>query len=255
MIGFDRPLKPIWIYQFIQLVEEGQKISSYKDEFNEILWELDGEEGKRKVRTVLSRYFLKSENNSRKNIVERLTIIDICKQFPLEEIKPLLLFHLLMRSNMLRAITMLIYELYGSKESINYLFLKKKIIEKFGDRDISGRTLRNFLDTLKAFDILKNDKRNLIWNTQLEINEMSLCYMLYFYAHIYQKSPHIVLENIEDYLFFYFQIPDIVKILKKYHGKLWEYSVRINQRTILIDEAKYDWNVEHIYSLFHGSKN
>lgn len=65
MIGFDRPLKPSWIYRFIQTVEIGDTLSNHKDEFNAILWELEGEEGKRKVRTVLSRYFLKSEKKSK----------------------------------------------------------------------------------------------------------------------------------------------------------------------------------------------
>ncbi len=48
MIGFDRPLKPLWIYKFIQAIKIGDKIAAYNDEFNAILWELDGKEGKRK---------------------------------------------------------------------------------------------------------------------------------------------------------------------------------------------------------------
>lgn len=253
MIGFDRPLKPLWIYKFIQIVDVGHKISSYKDKFNELLWELDGEEGKRKVRTVLSRYFLKAENNSRSNLVENSTIIEICKRYPIEEIKPLLLYYLLIRSQVLRTLTKLMYDLYGPKEDINYSFVRKKIVEKFGDRDISARSLRNFLSTLESFDILKVNKKNYKWNSQMEINEMNLCYMLKFYANDYKKSPFIIFEDIEEYLFMYFKMPEIIKVVKKYQGKLWEYSVRVNQRIILIDN-KFNWSTENIYKIFYGNR-
>jgi len=253
VLGFDRPLKPLWIYKFIQTVEIGHKISTYKNEFDSILWELDGKEGKRKVRTVLSRYFLKSENNSRNKTIEHTPMIGICKRYPLKEIKPLLLYYLLIRSQVLRILTKMIYELYGPKEDINYLFLRKKIVEKFGDRDISARSLRNFLSTLEAFDVLKLNKNNITWNLPLDINEMNMCYMLKFYSDEYKKSPFIILEDIEEYLFMYFKMPDVLKIIKKYHGKLWEYSVRVNQRIILIDN-NFDWSTDNIYKIFYGNK-
>lgn len=253
MIGFDRPLKPLWIYKFIQLVEIGDNLSDHIDAFNAILWELDGKEGKRKVRTVLSRYFLKSGKNPHSKIVEHTPLIDICKRYPLEEIKPLLLYYLLMRSQILRIPTKMIYELYGIKKDINYLFLRKKIIEKFGDRDISSRSLRNLLSTLMNFDILrKNSSNKYNWHRLLNVNEMNACYMLRLYSEEYKKSPLINLEEIENYLFFYFKMPDINKIAREYDGKLWEYSIRINQKTILFD-SDYNWNVERVYHIFRRS--
>jgi len=252
MIGFDRPLKPLWIYKFIQAVEIGNKISDYNEEFNTILWELDGKEGKRKVRTVLSRYFLKSEKNPRSKIVEYTPMIEICKLYPLEEIKPLLLYYLLMRSQVLRTITKMIYEIYGTKEDINYLFLRKKIVERYGDRDISARSLRNFLSTLEAFDVLKIDDGNRFsWNKLLNINEMNVCYMLKFYSKEYKKSPLINLDEIEEYLFLYFKMLDINEIIRKFNGRLWEYSIRVNQKVILLDD-NFDWSIDMIYQIFYG---
>ena len=71
MTGFDRPLKPTWIYNFVKIVEIGDTITDHKPEFNKILWELDGEEGKRKVRTVLSRYFMKTQKYDLKSKVKQ----------------------------------------------------------------------------------------------------------------------------------------------------------------------------------------
>jgi hypothetical protein len=255
MIGFDRPLKPLWIYKFIQAIKIGDKIAAYNDEFNAILWELDGKEGKRKIRTVLSRYFLKSEKNSRSNIIEYTPMIGICKRYPLKEIKPLLLYYLLMRSQVLRTLTKMIYELYGTKEDINYLFLRKKIVERYGDRDISARSLRNFLSTLEAFDVLKiNNGNNFSWHTSLNVNEMTACYMLKLYSDEYKKSPVINLEETEEYLFMYFKMPDINKIIRKYNGKLWEYSIRVNQKIILFD-ANFDWSDNKIHQIFYENKD
>jgi len=236
MRGFDRPLKPTWIYNFINEVEIGDKIRDHKEEFYKILWELDGREGKRKVSTVLTRYFLKSEDNPKSTVVEHTPIIDICKKYPLDEIKPLLLFYLLMRSAVLRTLTKSINNLYGSKEDINYTFLRKKVVKKYGDRDISARSLRNFLYTLESFDVLKKEKNKYKRKKLLFVNEMNACYMLKFYSEDYKKSPMINLDEIEDYLFLFFKMPNVEEIVKKYNGKLWEYSVRLNQKVILFNE-------------------
>ena len=56
MKGFDRPLRPDWIYDFVTTVNVGDKIIDHNEEFEKILWQLDGKEGKRKVRTVLTRW-------------------------------------------------------------------------------------------------------------------------------------------------------------------------------------------------------
>ena len=134
MKGFDRPLKPLWIYQFIEEIEVGDKIYDHRAAFDSILWELDGNVGKRKVITVLSRFYLKSIANPQGRVVENVPCIEICKNYPLERIKPLLLFQLLMRSKTIRILTKMIHEIFGFGNNINQVFLRKKVIEKFGKK-------------------------------------------------------------------------------------------------------------------------
>ena len=64
MIGFDRPLRPHWIYESLILAEPGQKLTELNLPFENIARELTGKEGKRKARTVLFRCFLRSESNA-----------------------------------------------------------------------------------------------------------------------------------------------------------------------------------------------
>lgn len=249
MIGFDRPLKPTWIYNFVKIVEIGDTITDHKPKFNKILWELDGEEGKRKVRTVLSRYFMKTDKNPKSKTVEYTPIIELCKAYPLEKIKPLLLFYLLSRSEVLRTLSKIIHEVYGNKKDIEYRFLRKKIIEKYGERDISGRSLRNFLTTLEYFNILKKQNHNYIWINKLQTDEMNTCHMLKFYSDEYRKSPQIFIDEIEQYILQYFKIPDLGTIGRKYNKKLWEYSQNLNQKQIIFHKS-YKWNESLIKTIF-----
>ena len=252
MIGFDRPLKPAWIYKFIQNVEIGDTLSDHKNEFNAILWELDGFEGKRKVRTVLSRYFLKSDKNPKSKVVEYTPIIALCKRYRLDEIKPLLLYHLLMRSTVLRLLTKMIDEIYGRNNDVNHSFLRKKVIERFGERDISGRSLRNWLATLMYFGVLKKVAPNrYVWDKRLYIDEKNACYMLKLYSEEFKKSPQINLDELEDYLFLYFKMPDINRIGRKYNTILWEYSVRFGTKQILFHDH-YRWDSETLDKAFCG---
>lgn len=236
MKGFDRPLKPLWIYQFIQEVEIGDKIYDHRKAFDSILWELDGNVGKRKVITVLSRYFFKTAGNPKGRIVENVPIIEICKKYPLEQIEPLLLFHLLMRSKILRILTEMIHEIYGFGNNINQVFLRKKVIEKFGEKDISARSLRNLLSTLVDFGILEIQDKEYKWKSKLKFNELNACYMLRLYAEEFKKSPQINLDDIEDYLFLYFEKPDLGIISKKYNRRLWNYSIRMGQKFIQLKD-------------------
>lgn len=237
MIGFDRPLKPLWIYNFINALNIGDKFSEHKVRLNSFLEELNGDEGKRKVRTVLSRYFLKSESNPNSKIVEYTPIMDVCKIFSLERIKPLILFFLLMRSQLLRTLTSMIEDIYGNNKDIKYNFLRRKVIERFGEKDITARSLSNFLNTLVSFRILEKENRNLfVWNRKPPINDLNIAYMLKFYSEEFKKSPKINLNDIESYIFIYFEIPNIIEIARKYNSILWEYSSGLGQNFILFNE-------------------
>jgi hypothetical protein len=240
MKGFDRPLKPLWIYQFIQEVEIGDKIYDHRKSFDSILWELDGDVGKRKVITVLSRYFLKTAENPKGRIVEEVPIIKICKKYPYEQIKPLILFHLLMRSKIIRILTKMIYEIYGDKNNINPVFLRKKVIEKFGEKDISARSLRNLLSTLVDFGVLEKEEKNYNWKTKLPIDESNSCNVLKLYSLELKGSPQINLDDMEDYLFLYFRKPDFGLVAKKYNGVLWDYNIRMGQKIIMFHDDVFD---------------
>lgn len=243
MKGFDRPLKPEWIYNVIQEVEIGDKISDHKEDLHNLIWELEGKDGKRKVITVLSRYYLKKPDNSKGKIVEDIPIIPIIKKYPQESIQPLLLYQLLFRSPMLRTLTKMIIDIYGHDVPINYSFLRKKVIEKFGEKDISARSIRNLISTLVSFRLLEKKGKNYHWTKKTTLDELNFCLFLKLYSEEFKKSPQINLDDLEDYLFFYYDLPDVNYISRKYHSILWEYTVRMGQKIIVIHDH-LEWNIE-----------
>ncbi len=251
MKGFDRPLKPSWIYNFIKVLNVGDKFSEHKAKLDSFLSELNGEEGKRKIRTVLTRYYLKSEENPNSKHVECTPIFDVCKSYSLQEIQPLILFFLLMRSSLIRLLTRMIDEIYGSNRDINYLFLRKKIVEKFGERDISSRSLSNFLNTLVNFGILEKEKRNQFnWKRKIVVDELNFIFMLKFYSEVFKKSPKIDIDELESYIFLFFDTPNISKVAKKYNSILWEYSSRFGINQILFDKS-FKWDKETLSNILH----
>jgi hypothetical protein len=236
MRGFDRPLRPEWIYRFLLVVEPGDYIKDHNKDFGEILWQLDGKEGKRKVRTIISRYYFRTSTNEKGKRVEDLFILHLCKKHTLEEIQPILLYHLLLRAPILEVIRNMIIEIYGEKKRINYQFLRKKIIEKMGERDISSRSLRNFISTLINFDVMERIKedRNSVKLSPISLNERNMIYAIYDYANEKVRGRRISVEDFEKTLTLFFEYPEIEKIIMKYNNYLWSYKVMINRRYIYL---------------------
>jgi len=233
MKGLDRPVKASWIYNTIQIVEKEKKIRKYKNKIDDLFYELSGKDGKRKVRTVISRYFLRSKNNPRAQKVANLPIIDIAKSLSYEKTKPLLLFQLFLRAEIVRVLTKMIKEIYGKNRKMNYKYLRKKIIQKLGERDISSRSLRNYLYTMESFDILNWDNERINWEKDLNISEKQLVLMLYLYSKEYINSSQIIINDINELLLYFFKTPDINKICKKYNNDYWQYSVGVKQSKII----------------------
>ncbi len=236
MKGFDRPLKPEWIYKITQLLEIGDTIYKERDRLDEALVELDGKTGKRKVITVIGRYFLKTIDNPRGQKVEDNLIFEMVKNCSYEEARPLILFNLLVKASVLQYFSKQIYNYYEGKDAVNSDFLRKKSYEKIGERDIAGRSLRNFLSTLTDFGVLIQEGRSdYKWADKIDVSEENLIKFFKLYSKYYLNSPQISLYNLPEYLFFYFNIHNVQQVAKEYNNIHWQYVRRVNTAIITIN--------------------
>ena len=237
MKGFDRPLKPEWIYQIINLLEIGDIIYKKRDVLNEVLVELDGKTGKRKVITVVGRYFLKEVDNPNGKKVEDNLIFNLVKNNSYDEAKPLMLFNLLVKAPILQYFSYQLYNFYGTKEKVDSDFLRDKAYQKIGERDIARRSLRNFLRTLADFDILEiKDRTTFMWKERIKIDEECLINFFKLYSKYYLNSPQISLYELPEYLFFYFDTPDVLQVASKYNNTHWKYVRRVNAAIITMNK-------------------
>ncbi|ADL12896.1 hypothetical protein [Acetohalobium arabaticum] len=235
MKGFDRPLKPEWVYEMIQRLEVGDKLSEHKEELDEVLKELTGKTGKRKVRTVIGRYFLKDLDKPRQRSVQDSLIFRLIKEQQLDEVKPVMLFNLLVKAPILQYFSEQLFNLYERQQEINAAFLRKKAYQRIGERDIARRSLRNFLSTLTDFGILQQqDRKIFIWNKRLIVNEENFINFLKLYSKFYLKSPQISLNDLPEYLLFYFDLPNVREIAQKYNNVHWDYTRRLQAAIVTL---------------------
>lgn len=227
MIGFDRPLRPRWIYDSLMLAQPGQNLSQLNQPFEEIARELTGKEGKRKARTVLFRCFLRdSENQTR--VQERLVLKELSEEYGLEFMTPIYLFYLIASTDTLRDISEHIFRIYHFGDEVNVFFLKKKMVEAKGDRDVVSRATGAFLKTLNYFSVADEQDNILILKKRLDVSELQMALMLKLWATEIINAPQISTESLPASVFNWFHMPDIRKAAQKYNGVYWDYQHRMN---------------------------
>jgi hypothetical protein len=237
MIGFDRPLRPHWIYESLLLAEPGQKLTELNLPFENITRELTGKEGKRKVRTVLFRYFLRSENNNT-YVREDLFLKRLSVEFDLEFMKPIYLFYLIGRAETLAKISKHIFRLYDIGDEINLQFLRNKMIDEFGERDVVSRAVRSFIQTLGYFGIVEKTGKNVILKKRILIDDKQLTIMLCLFAQEILHSPQVSLNHLPEYLFNYFNVQNVKEVAQRFNGEYWDYQHRMGEDYLIINSKE-----------------
>lgn len=234
MIGFDRPLRPYWIYETLLLAQPGQQLSELNLPFEQVARELTGKEGKRKVRTVLFRYFLRDEHKQTR-VRTPLPLKDLTEEFEFEFMRPLYLFYLVGSADMLYQISGHLFRLYGYGNPVNPAFLQQKMAGAFGERDVVLRAARSFLQTLAHFGIIEaKDGAGLLLKKPLPVGEEQLRVMLQLYAKEVLHSPQISLQQLNSPLFQFFALPDPKTVAQKYNGRYWDYQHRMREDFIVV---------------------
>jgi len=233
MIDFDRPLRPRWIYESLILATPGQKLTELNKPFENIARELTGKEGKRKVRTVLFRCFVRDENNKTR-VRKKIPLKTLSQEHPLEYMTPIYLFYLIGKTDILWKISDHIFRLYRFGNEINVPFLKKKMIENFGERDVVNRAIGSFIQTLEYFGVVERDGATIILKNRLNLSDEQIRVILQIYGNEIIHSPHISLNHLPKALFEYFEMPNLKEIAQTYNVQFWDYQHRLGDDFIMI---------------------
>ena len=233
MIGFDRPVKPEWIYKTLKMVKVGEKPSVYNEPFENIAKELVGKEGKRKVRTIIFRSFIYSFQEKRA-VIENNMFIEWSKQHSLDYMRPLFLAKLLMDYEITRFITKKIELSFDHTNQLSSAIISQKMIQEYGDREVVRHSVNDFLKTLVHFRIFERIKlREFRFIRKFHLSDEQAKDLLLLYAKAFLNSNIIDLSGIDLSIIYYFEHIDFKTIAKNFHGKIWEY-IRDTNRDLLI---------------------
>jgi len=233
-MGFDRPLKPEWIYKTLKMIEPGKKPSDYYIPFDEtIAVEMTGKDGRRKARTVLFRTFIYSFQNQKNTITDNL-LIELCKTYDIKFMKPLFIAKLITDYEILRFMTQKILQLFDPSQELNSAIISKKMVAKFGDTEIIKRSVRSFLKTLTSFGILEPlSTTRYCQIPQTALNPDQVKFILKLYANS-QHTRQIDIKNFDKLIFAYYQLPALNKVALAFHNQEWEYIKGVNRELLLL---------------------
>ena len=233
MMGYDRPLKPEWIYKTLKNIEVGTKPEDFYDIYNEVAVELTGKDGRRKTRTVLFRTFIYSFQESKTKIESNL-IIELSKKHDFEYMKPIYMAMFILNYEILKYFTQMFYRIFDASQIVSSVALTKKMTESYGDTEIVKRSTRAFLKTLSDFGILEAKSLN----NYEQINKINLTSeqtadILELYA-VVNHTKQINIKNLDKTIFSYYNISDLTEIANKYHTDKWEYIRGIDRELLML---------------------
>jgi len=221
MLGYDRPLKPEWIYKTLKMIEVGSKPDAFYDTYNQIAVELTGKDGRRKTRTVLYRTFIYSfqENQSR---IENNILIELSKNNEFEYMKPIYMAKYMIDYEILAYFTKVFSQIFDPSQHISTKAITAKMVEKFGDLEIVKRSTRAFLKTLTDFKLIeKVSLDSFIQLPRPKITDEQVKDIILMYS-ICMHSKQVNLKLIEHPIFSWYQTNDLIKIAQKFHPIEWE---------------------------------
>lgn len=238
MIGLDRPLRHVWIYETLKMVEVGAKPSIYNEPFEDIAQELVGKEGKRKVRTVIFRTFIYSFQKKRTKI-ENNMFLQLADSHSLSYLKPLFLWKILMDYGIARFITQKITLGVDHSGHISTQLLSKKLVQEYGDRDVVKRSLRSFMTTLVHFGVLsQEDKNNYTLLPKGIVSDEQVRDFLLLYGANFLESEIVDLQNIPEEFFYFSETVDMTSVAQEFNGKDWEYVREVGRNVLMLKSRK-----------------
>jgi len=233
MNGYDRPLKPEWIYHTLNSIVPGSKPQDFYDSYINLAVERIGKDGRRKTRTVLFRTFIYSFQEQT-SVIENNMLIELCHKHDMEYMKPILLSKFIMDYEMLRFLTKKLSQIFDPTQDISSTAITKKMVDEFGDIEIVKRSTRAFLKTLSDFKLLipigtskfRQVSRALLSHEQ--IKDILLLFALV------NKTKQIDLRHLDTAIFSYYQKPDLQQVASKFNSSEWDFIRGVNREVLMI---------------------
>jgi len=233
MLGYDRPLKPEWIYHTLASITPGSKPEEFYQSYIYLATERVGKDGIRKTRTVLFRTFIYSFQE-KTSVIENNILMELCRKHDLEYMKPILLAKFILDYEIIRFLTKKLSQIFDPTQEISATVLTKKMVDEYGDLEIVKRSTRAFLRTLTDFKLLVPvNTANFRQVSRIFLEPEQVKDIILLYATV-NKTKQIGIHSIDSTLFAFYQKPDIHAVASEYHTKDWDYIRGVNREILTI---------------------
>ncbi len=233
MIGYDRPLKPEWIYHTLVNITPGSKPEDFYDAYIDLATERVGKDGRRKTRTVLFRTFIYAFKE-KTTTIENNILMDLCHKHDLEYMKPIFIAKFIMDYEILSFLTKKLSQIFDPTQEISTNVLTTKMVDEFGDHEIVKRSTRAFLRTLSDFKLLtpvNTTKFRQASRTTLsdeQVKDILLLYSVVF------KTRQIDFRNFNSTVFSFYQKPNLHQVASEYNSQHWDYIRGVNREILML---------------------
>ncbi len=231
MRSFDRPIRPEWIYKLHHIWQSNQLSSDYNQFFDDLAWQVEGVDARRKARNVLFHYFLTTEGKGRtKKTVTKDTLVSLSQSYSLEQMKPLYLAILLGNSEIIQKITEVIAKRYQQREVIDVAQISQLMKREYGDRDVIRRSVTSFCKTLHYFGLFDiTDKVSTYsFSTKLLVDFEIAPFLLYqLFAIRLRRLQFDLTEMQNDYCWLYFDMPNVEEMQTYFNNEFWTISKKV----------------------------
>ncbi len=137
---------------------------------------------------------------------------------------PVYLSYLVGATPVLMKISADLFRLYDFGHEINVPFMKKKLADKLGEREVTARAVSSFIKTLDNFGVVKKAAGKVVLKNRLPVDDEQAAVMIRLYAADIIRAPQLSFSQFSSPVFNYFALPDLHALARKYNGEYWDYQ-------------------------------
>jgi len=256
MIGFDKPVRPEWIHAVGLAWRPDQPVSKLIQVVDHVAAaEFQGLETRRKVATIILRYFVKTTGGGPdRRTADQDVFAAAAHKFSAGTLRSVYLAHLINATPILQAITGQMAKRYDLGDEIQSTDFLHRIYEEYGQRGVVTNCVRHFLRTLSWFGCVERLAPNQYrFDARLPVAEETFPLLVYSWLRSGLGSHQFTLSEFGKQPVFYFLgVDGMSNYLLKFSGVFWAVEKRMGMDRVTLKYTRIDSFEEMLLSYTEG---
>jgi hypothetical protein len=244
MIGFDKPVRPEWIHAVGLAWRPDQPVSEVIQVVDQAAAaEFQGAETRRKVATIILRYFVKTTGGGPdRRTVDQDVFAAAARRFPAETLRSVYLAHLINATPTLQTITGQMAKRYDVGDEIQSTDFLHRVYEEYGQRGVVTNCVRHFLRTLSWFGCLERLAPNRYrFDARLPMVEETFPLLVYSWLQGGLGGHQFTLYEFGEQPTFYFlNANELPSCFQRFGGSFWSVEKRLGMDRVTLKYTRLE---------------